>query len=129
MSGATRPIPHLHSCRISLYFTCYFAPIPYALKIVDKMSTHRSVAVCVTGGLNDIRTIFTELCTCMFMIYRRTKFHVPNSNCSLVVTIKPKTIDTFFILPRITSESKSRWRLHRASLTNLRVCRVAERIT
>lgn len=105
------------------------APVPYVLKIADIISTHRTVAMFVTDELKDIRTTFSEQRTCMFMTYRRTKFHVPSSNGSLVTAIKPKTIDTFLILlPYMMSASKSRWRSCRTSLTNLRVHRVAERI-
>lgn len=104
------------------------APIPYVLKSADIISTHHCGHVCYWWTEGHTNNIYWTAHVHVYDLSANQN-SLPRSNGSLVIAIKPRTMDTFLILlPCITSASKSRWRSCRANLTNLPVHRVAERI-
>jgi hypothetical protein len=43
----------------------------------------------------DLQEMFTHMMRTIFMTYLRTTFHLPDSNGSIVIGIKPKAKDNF----------------------------------
>jgi hypothetical protein len=72
--------------RTCIYLTQNVINVTEALNVLNMTSKIRIVAMFVNL---DWQPIILMSCTHVFAVYYRGKFHLPNSNVSLVITIKP----------------------------------------
>jgi hypothetical protein len=75
-----------------LYLLLYFwlELITYTQSHVELVGLTTMFHTTVIFVIVDLQTIFYAQFVSMFIIYCHTKFHIPSSNCSLVITVKLK---------------------------------------